>query len=235
MSDNIYNNGSYVADNPTWHEEDSDWKSEIVHAMLKKNNLNPRSICEVGCGSGEILHSLRKKYNDNVRLIGYDISKYAIELCNSKNYDGIEFINEDVLSSTFRIEDNLTLLMLIDVIEHIEDYYGALRKVKIMAKYKLFHVPLDLSVSSILRSGSLSNVRSKVGHIHYFTKDIFIESLLGQGYEIVDSEVNVRPIHSNNHRLAEVAVNRLRNIGSLISTDVSSLILGGASLLVLTR
>lgn len=61
MTTQIYTDGKYLQENPTWHLEDSPWKAEHILRMMQKNQLMPRSICEVGCGAGGILQQLTKK------------------------------------------------------------------------------------------------------------------------------------------------------------------------------
>jgi len=41
--------------------------------------------------------------------------------------------------------------MAIRLFEHVEDYLGFLRKMKTKATFKVFHIPLDLSVQTVLR------------------------------------------------------------------------------------
>src|SRR3974390_3184813 len=53
-----YKSGDYLANNPTWDEEDSAWKAGQVLKMLDRNHLAPKSIVDVGCGAGGILASL---------------------------------------------------------------------------------------------------------------------------------------------------------------------------------
>ena len=55
MPKGIYTNGYYLEKNPTWHVEDSSWKAKNIIKMMKRNNIVPKTICEVGCGAGEIL------------------------------------------------------------------------------------------------------------------------------------------------------------------------------------
>ena len=54
-----YTTGSYLESNPDWHVEDSAWKAEQVQAMLDRHSIAPRTVCEVGCGAGEVLRQLR--------------------------------------------------------------------------------------------------------------------------------------------------------------------------------
>jgi hypothetical protein len=69
------------------------------------------------------------------------------------------------------------IVMAIDVFEHVEDYFGFLRKLRGKAEYKIFHIPLELSVQSVLRSSIIIEGRKSVGHIHYFTKETALETL----------------------------------------------------------
>ncbi len=73
----------------------------------------------------------------------------------------------------------------VDVFEHVEDYIGFLRKVARLARYGIFHIPLDISVQSILRDLPMNNRRT-AGHLHYFMKDTALATLDYAGLEILD-------------------------------------------------
>jgi len=74
-----YIDESYLSENPSWHSEDAIWKASQISLILKDHQINPLSICEVGCGSGDILRHLHQFY-PNTRLVGYDISPQAAQL-----------------------------------------------------------------------------------------------------------------------------------------------------------
>ncbi|GEM_PF-6681754 len=40
MKKNIYKDGSYLKNNPTWHAEDSPWKTRHIIKLLKANKIN---------------------------------------------------------------------------------------------------------------------------------------------------------------------------------------------------
>lgn len=71
---------------------------------------------------------------------------------------------------------------MLDVFEHVEDYMWLLRSVRSKAKYKLFHIPLDLSV---MRKNGLFLRRDHHAHLHYFTKETALRTLVDVGYTIV--------------------------------------------------
>jgi len=57
-AEEMYRSNEYLKNNPTWHVEDSPWKAKQILKIIGNNNLQPNSICEIGCGAGEILHQL---------------------------------------------------------------------------------------------------------------------------------------------------------------------------------
>ena len=77
------------------------------------------------------------------------------------------------------------VLLVMDVVEHIEDCFGFLRSIREKAEYKIIHIPLDMSVSLLVRN-RLMDVRKSVGHIHYFSKQTALALLEDTGYQILD-------------------------------------------------
>lgn len=149
MPNSLYTsiNSDYLQANPTWHAEASEWKATQILKLLQRNNLQPKLIAEIGCGAGEILNQLHFKLIDkSVHFFGYEIAPDAIALCKKREKERLSFYQEDLT-----ISDNyFDLLLLIDVVEHIDDYLGFINKSKTKAEYKVYHFPLDMSVLSIL-------------------------------------------------------------------------------------
>ncbi len=56
----VYLNGEYLARNPLWHLEESAWKAAQIGRMLQKNEIFPTTVCDVGCGAGEVLRQLQE-------------------------------------------------------------------------------------------------------------------------------------------------------------------------------
>ncbi len=72
-TEKLYIGDEYLELNPNWHREDAPWKANLVAAILKNHQIQPDSICEVGCGAGDILRCLRASF-PLTSLFGYDIS-----------------------------------------------------------------------------------------------------------------------------------------------------------------
>lgn len=73
-----YIDGSYLAENPNWDREDAPWKAAIVQHILSDNQIKPASICEVGCGSGDVLVHLGKHLPDTMTYSDGPIMKIYI-------------------------------------------------------------------------------------------------------------------------------------------------------------
>lgn len=224
-------NSSYLKANPTWHSEDSPWKADQILRIISKNDIQFTSVVEVGCGVGEILNQLSLKLDDKkIMFSGYEIAPDAYKEAIKRENEFIKFYNED-LSFQDRVFD---LLLMIDVFEHVEDYFSFLRNHKSKAVYKIFHIPLDISVLNIVRNVPMKT-RMAVGHLHYFTKETAIAALKDTGYEIIDTMYTPVMTEVNNKKFSTKIANIFRRLFCKISPDLTSRIFGGYSLMVLAK
>ena len=227
----IYTSGEYLEKNPTWHVEESPWKAKQIMRMLTQNHLAPVTICEVGCGAGEVLKQLQQEMAPTCTFWGYEISPQAFEMSKSRANERLHFKLADLRQEEGAFSD---LILILDVIEHVEDYFSFLRDLKSKSQYKLIHLPLDLSVQSLLRPHGLLDVRRAHGHIHYFTKNIALETLQDVGYEIVDWFYAPRSIGLANNIIKKLLIPP-RVLFYSIRKDLAVRTLGGYSLLVLAK
>ena len=125
------------------------------------------------------------------------------------------------------------LVMALDVVEHIEDYFTFLRKFRTKGKYKLIQVPLGLFLLKILCANGFAKERKAHGHIHYFTKEIFFSILEDVGYKVIDWEYLPKRLEVPNTGKLAKGLKIPRKILAGLSTNLSAKILGGFSLSVL--
>lgn len=223
-----YTEGDYLTKNPTWHTEDSPWKAEQIVRMMRRNRLTPKTICEVGCGAGEILRQLQQRLDKDCLFWGYEISPQAFALCKQRANERLRFELKDILQDKDAFFD---LIVLIDLIEHLEDYFSFLRGVKPKSVFKILHIPLDLSVQMVLRGSPIMRTRESVGHLHYFTKEIALAILRDVGYEVLDWFYVELPLKSVNRYIAYAP----RRLFFAIHEDLAVQIMGGYSLMVLAQ
>ena len=235
---NIYQTGEYLEKtNMSWHSEDAPWKATQIAKMIEKNKLSPKCVVEIGCGSGKILEELAGKPSfANVLFEGFDISPQAIEICKKVQNDRCSFFCDDLLVSAQNSKKEIDILLAIDVFEHVPDYLGFLEKCKPLAKYKIYHIPLDLHVSSVLR-GSFVQARYSVGHLHYFSEESALATLKDSGHEILDCFYTngAFGLFKQHPSIKRAIANAPRWVVSLISERFSARLLGGYSLLVLAE
>ncbi|HEX8034938.1 MAG TPA: hypothetical protein VF510_13870, partial [Ktedonobacterales bacterium] len=127
------------------------------------------------------------------------------------------------------------LLLVLDVIEHLEDYFTFLRAIKLRSNYTIFHIPLDVSVQTVVRPGGLLKVRAEYGHIHYFTAEIALQSLRDAGFVVLDSFYTRRAIELPTTVLSRKLLLWPRRALFAVHQNFAARLLGGFSLLVLAQ
>lgn len=232
MHEDIYTSGDYLQKNPGWHAEESPWKAQQVMRAMTQNQIIAKTICEVGCGTGNILKQLQGTMDSNCLFWGYDISPQALELARDKTNDRLHFKLGDITQEKDTFFD---LILVMDVIEHLENYFSFLRDIKSKSEYKIFHIPLDLSVQTLLRHNGLIKVRNAYGHIHYFTKDIVLKMLEEMNYEILDYSYTSSSIELPTHEITRKLLRLPRKLSFSIHKDLAARLLGGFRLLVLAK
>lgn len=184
MATNQYTDGTYLDKVGDWHVADSPWKATQVFAMLERNRLTFDSVYDVGCGAGQVLVELQRMVRRPVAFAGFDISPQAIDIARAKENASLKFYREDFLTTGIASPD---VLLLLDVFEHVPDYLGFLDALRRKAKWIIFHVPLDACVTALLqRSEHMLHMRKQYGHLHYFTKDTALATLVDAGYDVRD-------------------------------------------------
>jgi trans-aconitate methyltransferase len=226
----MYDDGAYLANNPSWHTENSAWKASKIREILARNRIIPMTICEVGCGAGEVLRQVHQFYPDALAT-GYEISPQAFEICKPKTEKNLDFRFGDLAATTETYE----VLLALDVMEHVEDYIGFIRSLRRNTALVVFHIPLDLTVQSVARAKPLEHARQTVGHLHYFTKETAIATLKHAGYEVIDSFYTYLQLESPNRSLKIRLVAPFRRIALAVNEDLAVRFLGGCSLMVLAK
>lgn len=233
MGYSVYESGEYSQRSPDWHVEDSPWKAHQVARMLRRHGLQPSCVGEVGCGAGEVLHQLQQVLPTGTQFLGYEISPQALSLCRERENKGLRFAHVDKLWEKEN-SSGMDLLLCLDVVEHVEDYLGFLRRLCRKNVHAIFHFPLDISVQALLRVQPILHARREVGHLHYFTKETALESLRYSGYEVEDwfyTPSGIDRLKSFRSRTAALP----RRLLKRLAPDFGVRLLGGHSLLVLAK
>lgn len=226
----IYNNGEYLNNNPDWSYYDCAWKADLIYNMVIKHKLNLKNSIEVGCGTGEILNILHKKFED-VLFEGYDISSEIIKKAKASEDDNLLFYDKDFLNVSTPKSD---LIIMMDVVEHVPDYYKFMEELKQKGKSFIFHIPLDLCCRSLLKPHILLQQREAVGHLHYFSKEHVFWLLNDCGYKTIDFHYTYPLLDTQPAKNIKESIKKiLRKFSFSINKDLSAKLWGGYSLLIL--
>lgn len=228
----MYSNSQYLHQHPGWDGEEAVLKAGWITALIKKLRLPVNDVIEAGCGSGRILAELSSRF-PQATCRGYDLSPQAINIAKQYESERLHFYEADLLQD---LNATAELLLLIDVLEHVPDYYGLLEGLRAKAQHFIFHIPLDLSCRGILKPELLLQQRQASGHIHYFSKEMVLWMLHDTGYQVVDwtytkptSDLQPGPGIKNK------AKRSARNISFNLSKDKAVKWWGGYSMLIAAR
>lgn len=211
--------------------EESPFKVKYILQLLRRNSLQIQSVCEAGCGVGEVLRLLQRKMPPDADFTGFDISPRAHELSESRKNARLRFRLTDI---TQECGLRFDLLLVLDVVEHLEDYFSFLRAVRNTAHYKIFHFPLDMSVQAVIRKDGLLKRRRDHAHLHYFSKETAFETLTDTGYRVLDYFYAPR-----SNEIGPNFVQKLLRVPRAtlfaVQQDFAVRLLGGYSLMVLAE
>jgi ubiquinone/menaquinone biosynthesis C-methylase UbiE len=224
----------YRPDSPgerNWHEEDDPWKAKNIHKILGKNDINPKSICEIGYGAGGLLQNLAAYYKNDVTFHGYETSEAAYNISKPKEKENIHYYFQDLLKEDAYYD----VVMAINVFTHVRDYLGFLSQLRKKGEYKVFHISLQITLYTVIRSQYFQSKDYMRSQLHYFNKDTALGTLKGTGYEIIDYFYTSRALDMPNPQGKEKFWKTPRKILRSINEDLAAKLLGGFSLMVLAK
>lgn len=221
-----YTDGSYAAaTGGSWHLEDSAFKAGQVMRMLGRHpEVNPRSICDIGCGAGGVLAELERKLDSSAWLTGYEVSPQAQALSRDMASSRCDY----VLGDPFGDARSFDLALALDVVEHVEDCFGFIRQCGAKAIWKIYHIPLDVSASTVVRG---ANCWESVGHLHLFTRETALKTVENCGQRVIDWFLTPVALERP-HRWATRFTNLPRRI---LPERLASRLFGGYSIMILAR
>jgi len=234
----FYASNKYTELNPDYHVEDSQFKSKNFINILKKNNFEfqkVKNIIDVGCGAGKILKTMQetKLFNKKTKFSGFDVNKKIIDLANKESNENLNFYNNDFFKTD--LYKSADLILCADVYEHIEDYIGFLKKLLIGGKFFLFNIPLDISFRSILFDKVIQSNFKKVGHIHFFNKNIAKILLEYSNYKIISTVYAKNYLEIKKKSIKQKILSVPIKAVDFINEDLSASLFGGYSLVVLAK
>lgn len=144
-------------------------KYTLALKLLRKDRC--RTILDYGAGNGNFLDLLIMSQYEKNKLTAYDISKTAMEICREKGY---KTINDPFL-------DGITydLVVMIDVLEHLDDPVELLLKIKSISNQVILVVPNFSSIKQRLQAllglVPFQNRPQRGGHVYWMNLGVIKE------------------------------------------------------------
>jgi SAM-dependent methyltransferase len=151
------------------------------HVFFTDNVNATDTVLDIGCGNGALAFDVAKKAKS---VTGIDIETKSIEKAKRKHGAGnIRFIagdaTKDLSTETFDV------IILSNVLEHIEDSVGFMKSLKGLAHTYLIRVPMfDRDWVPVLKKEMGIEWRLDLTHYREYTEALFREEMKDAGYTI---------------------------------------------------
>lgn len=224
-----YTDGSYLdRTGGTWHQEDADFKASQILKMLGRHaEISVTTVCDIGAGAGGVLHQLQRAFADDVTLVGYDVSPQAHAMSLQLANPQCQFVLGDAFADPLSFD----LVVVMDVVEHVDDCFAFMRKAKDKGRYKIYQIPLDLNVNTLLRGVDRWD---SVGHLHLFTIETALKSVTYADQTVLDFFLTNGALARPGSWKCRLA-NLLRVPMAAINRAFAARLLGGYSILILAK
>lgn len=163
------------------------------HDFFIKNITENDSVLDIGCGNGACTWSISQKAK---KVVGIDMSVKNINLAKKKfSNDNLEFIVGDAVS--YKFMEKFDVIVLSNVLEHIEKRVEFLKKIKRLAPKILIRVPLvTRDWLSVYKKEKGFEYRLDKTHYIEYTEENFGKEMKVAGLEIEKQYVKFGELYS---------------------------------------
>lgn len=166
-----------------WLEYGAVPKTDSIESLLKRANVRPGSVLEIGCGTGAILRELQRR-NIGGELFGFDYSNSAIAYAKSVS-NGIEYCCGDVTTALCLPRDQFDVVVVSHVLEHLEEPREFLHSLRhISFKTLIAEVPLEDLTASRVKNLFRDRRMNSAGHVQFFTARSFVRLLASAKFTV---------------------------------------------------
>ena len=223
-----YTDGTYLdRTGGTWHLEDASFKASQILRMLGRHPEIPvKTVCDVGAGAGGVLHELQCALPGDSTLVGYDVSPQAHDMSLQLANAECQFVLGDAFSDPRWFD----LVLVMDVIEHVDDCFAFMRKAKARGGTNSITY-LWISMSILLRGVDRWD---SVGHLHFFTIETALKSVAYADQTVLDFFLTNGALARPGSWKCRLA-NLLRVPLAAMNQVFAARLLGGYSILILAK
>jgi len=156
------------------------------HDFFLENIKPDDTVLDIGCGNGSVAYDIARKAK---KVVGIDIDEENIGIAK-KNFflDNIDYICGDILSWDFR--QKFDVVVLSNVLEHIEKRVELLKKIKNLGEKLLIRVPM-IDRSWVVLYKKEMGIDYRLDRTHYieYTFNDFLNEMKLAGLKVTSYSV----------------------------------------------
>ncbi len=166
----------------------STWKAnEMINLIQQTKHEKFHSVLEVGCGYSMILQKISQDLNIP-RAVGIDNHELTLKMAKKISPNCIYTIM-DAYNLSFP-DDSFDLVILSDIIEHLENPELLLKEARRVSKYSVFKIPLEKCLINLRRQyGS----QDSSGHMFSLDETSAINLINQAGFTILNKSTHQPP------------------------------------------
>jgi SAM-dependent methyltransferase len=163
-----------------WRALSARTKADHVVALLRRAEVRPRALVEIGCGAGSLLAELAAR-RVAPELAGFDLSAAAIDIARGHDLPGVRFAVFDGARVPVA-ERAYDVAVLSHVLEHVPEPAALLAEAARVASWVLVEVPLERNRSAARPAKRAEAAR--IGHIQFFDRAAVRALCAGAGLSV---------------------------------------------------
>jgi 2-polyprenyl-3-methyl-5-hydroxy-6-metoxy-1,4-benzoquinol methylase len=145
----------------------------------------PRSLLDVGCGEGVLVHRWAQRLGEDSRIVGIDLEEESIQAgWSERSAPNLEYRVMGVAENLPFAEDEFDLATAIEVLEHVPDPEHTLDEMARCAqRHLLVSVPREplWRMLNMARGAYLPALGNTPGHLNHWSRRSFVELLSRYG------------------------------------------------------
>ncbi|MER1969084.1 class I SAM-dependent methyltransferase [Castellaniella sp. GW247-6E4] len=179
-SHNRHYEGAYGEQEIRWRAVCAEDKAENIKNAILSSGSIISSVLEVGCGTGSVLGSVRRR-GVGVNHVGIDVADPHAHVDSNLNTENIILQVYDGVKIPYS-NSSFDLVFATHVLEHVQDERGFLFELKrVSRKYVYVEVPCEINIrTSVQRLQTTLNI----GHINAYTPETFALTIETSGLRI---------------------------------------------------
>ena len=168
-------------------------KVASLQAVLAQARLRPRSLLELGCGTGAVIcECQRRGVADELTAMDYSEEAIAYLAAHSR---GIRCVQADITATGVDLGGPYDVVVVSHVLEHLEDPLAFLRSLlaHVQFRYLVAEVPLEDLWAARLKGLVRDRTNNAAGHVQFYTRRSFRELVAHAGL-VIDADRRYVPI-----------------------------------------